>query len=101
MEAALSALRQGNIGIRVLQDTKLTWGIHTRYSSSYKVWAVEAEKRHRGGITIVWREELVWQVEGAKNFGPNVVSFTIMSRRRQWYVFGHMCPPTANWWYIG
>ena len=38
MEDVLCALQKGNIGIRVLQETKLTGGIHTRYSFGYKVW---------------------------------------------------------------
>ena len=29
LETVLCALKQGNIGIRVLQETKLTRGIHT------------------------------------------------------------------------
>ena len=46
LETALRALRQGNIGIRVLQETKLAGGIHTRRISGYTVWATEAESRH-------------------------------------------------------
>ena len=57
MESALQALKQGNVGIGVLKETKLTLGIHTHYSSGYKVWDMEANIRHRGGISIVWREE--------------------------------------------
>ena len=36
-EAALRALKQGNIGIIVLQETNLTEGIHNYYSLGYKV----------------------------------------------------------------
>ena len=43
LETALRALRQGNIGIRVLQEMKLTGGIYTRQSSGYTVWAIEAD----------------------------------------------------------
>ena len=57
MEAALHTLQKGNIGIKVLQETKLSKGIHRSYSSGYKVWATDAEIRHRGGISIAWREE--------------------------------------------
>ena len=93
LEIALCALRQGKIGIGVLQYTKLAGGIHTRKSLGYKVWATEAEIRHRGGIAIVWREEEGWKVEVVTNFGPNMVSFTITSGRRRWYVVGAYAPP--------
>ena len=66
----------------------LTGGIHTCYSVGDKVWAAEAESRHMGGITIVWREEAGSQVEGASSFGTNVLSLTITEVRKHWYIFG-------------
>ena len=60
LEAALRALQQRNVGIGVLQETNLTGGIHTRYIAGHKLWATEADSRHRGGIAIVWREEAGW-----------------------------------------
>ena len=44
-------------------------------------------------ISIFWRNELCWQVEGTTIFGPNVVSFTITAGQKQWYVFGAYAPP--------
>ena len=41
-------------GIDVLQEKNLTGGIHTRYITGYKVWGKDAERSHRGGISIVW-----------------------------------------------
>ena len=54
MESALRALQKGNVKIGVLQEKKMTGGIHTRYSLGYRVWVTEAEIPHRGGITTVW-----------------------------------------------
>ena len=56
LETVLCALHQGNIGIGVLQETKLTEGVHMRFSSGYKVCVIEAESRHQRVIVIVWRE---------------------------------------------
>ena len=53
METALHALRQGNIGIGVLQETKITRGIHMQQSLGYTVWVTEEESQHRGDIAIV------------------------------------------------
>ena len=93
METALLALWQGTIDIRILQEAKLTMGIHTQQSSGYKVWATEAERQHWGGIAIVCRDEGEWGVEGAQSFGPNVVSFTVTSVKKRWYVVGAYVPP--------
>ena len=93
MEAALQALHQGNIGIKFLQELKLIEGIHTRYSAGYKVWAAEADIRHRGEITLVWREETGWQVESVTVFGLNMVSFTITAGQKRWYVVGAYVTP--------
>ena len=43
LETAIRTLLQGNIGIRVLQDTKLTGGIHTQRSLGYTVWETKTE----------------------------------------------------------
>ena len=48
----------------------------------------DTESRHRGGITIVWREESGCKVESATSFGMNVVIFTITVERKFWYVVG-------------
>ena len=52
----MQALQQVNVSIQVLQETKLTEGIHALYSAGYKVWVTEAKSIHRGGITIFWLE---------------------------------------------
>ena len=70
LETALCALRQVNIGIGVLQETKLAGGIHIQQSLGYKVWDTEAYSRHQGWIAIVWRDAEGWGFEGVRNFGP-------------------------------
>ena len=93
MDTTMHALHKGNVGIVVLLETKLTRGIHTRFSSGYKVWETEAKSRHWGGISIVWMKEWVWEVEGLHLFGPNLVSFTVTSGKKRWYVVGAYVPP--------
>ena len=39
LEATLRSLRRGNIDVDVLQDTKLTDGIHTQQGAGYAFWA--------------------------------------------------------------
>ena len=37
MEKALQALHQGNVDVGLLQETKLTQGIHNRHGTGYDV----------------------------------------------------------------
>ena len=71
----------------------MTGRVHTRYRVAYKVWATEAESIHRGGISIVWKEEARWKVEYATNYGMNLVSFTITVGWKRWYGIGSNMPP--------
>ena len=93
LEVELRALRQGNVDVGILQETKLTDRIHERQGEGYYVWATEAERRHRGRILVVWREDTSCKVEGIVNFGPNVESFLLTLGLRGWYVVGEYVPP--------
>ena len=62
LEAALRALKQVNIYVGLLQEMKLTNGIHARQGAGCAIWATEAEIRHQGGIEVVRRKESRWQV---------------------------------------
>ena len=69
-------------------------GIHARQGAGFSpVWTTVAESRHRGGISVVWREDAGWQVEGIINFGPNVASFLLTLGSRRWYVARAYVPP--------
>ena len=81
-------MNQGNVEVRVLQETNLTKGIHTWYGVEYSIWYTEAESRQLGGVVVFCREAVGLQVEGAVNFGPNVVSLLLTSGAGQWYVVG-------------
>ena len=45
------------------------------------------------GVSIVWREAEVWEVEGVKNFGPNMVSFIITLVQKRWCGVRAFVPP--------
>ena len=53
MEAALQELKQGNLDVRFLQETKLMQGIYIRHGEVYNVWVMEAESWHWRGFVVV------------------------------------------------
>ena len=93
LEAALRDLKQGNVEVRVLQETRLMDGIHAHHRAGYAVCATVAESRHWGEVTVVQREDAGWQVEGIIKFGPNVASFLLILGSRRWNVVGEYVSP--------
>ena len=57
LEAALRALQQGNVNIGVLQEKKLTQGIHTQHGAGYDVWETEEKSQSWGDIAVAFRVE--------------------------------------------
>ena len=55
LEAALQGMSQANMDLVILQETKLTDGIHTRGLAGYSVVATDAPSRHRGGVKFFYR----------------------------------------------
>ena len=96
IEAALRALQQGNFGIWVFYETKLTEEVYTRHRSGYSVWVREAESRHWGGIIIAWQREEGWQLEGVTKYGPDMFIFTIIEGWRKWYIMRCMYRPMIS-----
>ena len=58
MDAALCALQQGNVDVRVLQETKLTREVYIYYRAGYAVWMKQAESIYCRGVKVTWREKV-------------------------------------------
>ena len=59
-------MAQANMDLGVLQETKCTDGVYTRASAGYRVVATDAPIRHRGGISLFYKEGADFAVEEAK-----------------------------------
>ena len=88
LEAALRGMDQANMDLGVMQETNITNGIYTRASAGYRVVATDAPSRHRGGIVLFYREGAGFAVEEVRPYGPNVISFEVVTGRRRWYIIG-------------
>ena len=86
LEAELRGMSQTNMGLCILQETKLTDGIYTRGSAGYSVVATDALSRHRGGVAIFYRSGPNFAVEAARKFGPNVIVFQLVTGTRRWFI---------------
>ena len=56
-------MAQANVDLGVFQETKLTDGIYTRWSSDYHVHATDAPSTHQGGVALIYRDSDLFQVE--------------------------------------
>ena len=97
LEAALRGMEQANLDMGILQEKKITDGVYTRASSGYRVVATDAPSRHSGGIAMFYREGAGFAVEEVRPYGPNVLSFEVVSGRRRWYIIGcYLAPDDAQ-----
>ena len=93
MEAALQALSIVGVDLCFLTETKLTNGIHTRFSSGYRVLATNAMSHHQGGVALVYKESPYWQGESSVLHGPNVISAMVVSGNSRYGIVGAYIPP--------
>ena len=94
LEAALQALRQGNVGMGILQENEDNRrGTHALCCGLISMENGGREPPRGGGILVVQQEEAGCQVKGVENFGPNVVIFLLMLGAWRCYVLGAYMPP--------
>ena len=88
LELALRGISQANMDLGIFQDTKCTYGIHTRASAGYSVIATDVPIQHRSGVEIFYWPSPHFAVEAVQQFGPNVVGFQMETGARRWYIIG-------------
>ena len=97
LEAELRGMEQANMDLGVMQETKITNGVYTRASAGYRVVATDAPSQHRGRIALFYREGADFAVEEVRPYGPNVISFEVVTSRRRWYIIGcYLAPDDAR-----
>ena len=90
-------MAQANIDLGVFQETKCTDGVYTRASAGYCVVATDAPSQHRGGVALFYREEANSAVEEVRTYGPNVLSFKVVTGRRRWCIIRcYIAPDNAR-----
>ncbi len=94
LEAALRAMDQLGVDIRLLVETKLTRGIYTRHLLGYDVLASTATSSSSGGIALFWRGNILYEVEETRIWGPNVISLHLMMGSTRFFVVGCYIPPS-------
>ena len=89
MESACRALASLAVDIALLQETKLTGGIHTKFSSGYSIFATDAADCRNGGVALVWKDGgEAYEVEEVQTWSPNVISFQLVTGCGRFYIVG-------------
>ena len=96
LKAALRGMSQANMDLGILQETKLTDGVYTRVSASYKVIATDAPSQHRGGVALFCRLTPHFVVEAVERCGPNVMVFQVTTGERRWHIVGAYVAPRGR-----
>jgi hypothetical protein len=77
------------IHVGILTETKLSTDRYTRLAYGYTVFTTKSTHMNQGGITLIFtNNSLYFQVEGQRQHGPNVISFVLVTGKRQHYIIG-------------
>ena len=94
LETALRALDIMGLDLALLKETKLTNGIHTKYSSDYNnLLATSAASHRQGGVALVHKDLPYWQVESVVYHHSNVISAEIVMGEQRCLLVGIYIPP--------
>ena len=72
---------------------KLTKGVYTREASGFQVMVMEAPRAHRGGVSIFYHDTEHFSAKELRFHSLNVISFQLVTGRRQWYGVGCYISP--------
>ena len=94
MAVALRAMDQMNIDFGVFQETKVTKDdLRTRFSSGYQLICTDAANSNQGGVALFYRESDYFSVESVRRWGPNVISFVLVTGPQSFGFVGGYIPP--------
>ena len=87
-------MSQANMGLGILQETKITDNIFTCRSAEYSIVALDKPSKYRGELLLFHQLAQNFSVEAIQKFGPNAVGFHLVTGERRWYIMG--CYLTPN-----
>ena len=93
--SALRAMADLRVDVGIFQEMKINDHIYPRTGFGYSVFATDAPSRWCGGVALFWRECDGCTVEEQRAWGPNVLSFQLVTGRGRFYCIGAYSPPSA------
>ena len=79
LEPTLRGMSQANMGLGILQETKITDNIFTCRSAEYSIVALDKPSQYRGGLLVFHQLAQNFSVEAIQKFGPNAVGFHLVT----------------------
>ena len=86
IELALLAMAQENMDLGVLYEMKIIGRFYTCFLSDYNMLVLETPSNHQRGIALLLRKSPHWQIKAHKSFGPHVLSFQLVTGRKEWFI---------------
>lgn len=95
----LHQMDEMNFDFGILTEVKVT--ATTRLPTSYMGYRIacsgENGSNNQGGVLLFYKDDPNrFSVESVKAYGPNVISFVLVSGNKRWTVVGVYIPPTEN-----
>ena len=81
------------MNIAVVQETKISRGMHTKLSSGYTIMATDVKESRFGGVALMYKKSKLYELEEAKARGPNITTFELATDTDRYFVVGCYIPP--------
>ena len=96
LNAALRCMKQMNIDMGILTETKFSNDKYTKAAEGYTVVGTITDG-NKGGVALFYRDGADgWTLESIKSFGANVIRATLVSGQKRWYIIGAYIPPSEE-----
>mmetsp|Transcript_5724 Transcript_5724/g.8521 ORF Transcript_5724/g.8521 Transcript_5724/m.8521 type:complete len:1130 (+) Transcript_5724:164-3553(+) len=95
LNQAIRCLKQMNVDIGILTETKLSNDMYTKSFLGYRVVATKMEG-NTGGVALVYRDRAGWGLESTICYGPNVIRSTLVAGDKRKYIIGVYIPPSEE-----
>jgi len=82
LNSALRCMKQMNIDVGDLTETKFHNNMYTKYAEDYSVVGTTTHN-NTGGIELIHRKSKEWGLESIRTFGLNVIRATLISGQRR------------------
>ena len=98
LEGAVRGMKESNVDICFLTETKLTDDkfAKERESCRYSAVATTAVSAGQGGVALVHREGRTWHLEGVRVYGPNVIKAVLVEGKKETTLIGAYIPPSES-----
>ena len=96
LESVVCMLSQENVDAAFLQEVKSTGNIYKWRDAGCKIVATDAQKRHQGRVSVIWRMVTIWKLKNFATYGPSILRILRTPDPLHWHIVFMYTPPMGR-----